>query len=337
MSDCEKFELDLVEYLDGTLSGPRLAALEEHLAGCPDCARRAKEMRAILSETRALGEEIPDGLHEAIMERIDRETSQKKLLRFPSRRVFAAAAAVFVLVCAGAVGTAALRNRNKNAGAPATAGGVMTAQNSVAYSAYAGSDEAAPESAEEIEEDVSFDTSAVKSSVTEEAAEDEAETPMTAAAAASASEAPVPEEEPAPSPDDSPAESIADEEDIPMSEEEERSDSGGDGENVFAALRQEDARYCAVVVMDVSALPLSRDELKARAEDSGRADRVWIPEEAGETVCLAVPRDLLDALLTKLQDTASDVAAYSTADPGPAEGLLDDSADAALVILRTQG
>ena len=40
MAGCERFELDMIDCLDGALDGERLAALEEHLRVCPACSHR---------------------------------------------------------------------------------------------------------------------------------------------------------------------------------------------------------------------------------------------------------------------------------------------------------
>ena len=102
MAGCERFELDMIDCLDGALDGERLAALEEHLRVCPACSHRLETMRVLMEETAALCVDVPDGLHDRILQRVARERKGGRLLRFASRRTIAAAAAV-VLVCAASV------------------------------------------------------------------------------------------------------------------------------------------------------------------------------------------------------------------------------------------
>lgn len=52
--NCEKFQPLLSEYADGTLAGTDGACLQEHLTACDDCARAAREMRALRGLLHAL-------------------------------------------------------------------------------------------------------------------------------------------------------------------------------------------------------------------------------------------------------------------------------------------
>ena len=100
MDGCENIAPELVDYLDGALNGERTAAVLEHLHGCPVCSRRLEAMRRLMTETAGLSKELPDGLHEAIMERVTREQKGGRWIRFASRRTIAVvAAAALVLVC----------------------------------------------------------------------------------------------------------------------------------------------------------------------------------------------------------------------------------------------
>lgn len=52
---CTKFETDIALYAGGDLPAGRMARLEAHLAGCPDCRALAEDLRAsqvLLSELR---------------------------------------------------------------------------------------------------------------------------------------------------------------------------------------------------------------------------------------------------------------------------------------------
>lgn len=55
---CGKLESNWIAYLDGKVSAQERAAVEAHLAACPECARRHQEFLAVF---RALGEwEAPE-------------------------------------------------------------------------------------------------------------------------------------------------------------------------------------------------------------------------------------------------------------------------------------
>lgn len=51
---CRDFEADLSAWIDGELPAPRRAAVGAHLAGCPACAARVEELRAVDRALRAL-------------------------------------------------------------------------------------------------------------------------------------------------------------------------------------------------------------------------------------------------------------------------------------------
>ena len=115
MDGCERFELDMIDYLDGTLDEKRLHAFMEHINGCPACSHRLEMMRVLMAETSELSAQLPEGLHEQIMAGVRREKKGGRLLRFASRRVVATAAAVAILVCAASVYAAARLRGSKSA------------------------------------------------------------------------------------------------------------------------------------------------------------------------------------------------------------------------------
>lgn len=95
----EALEL-LSAQLDGAITIEEQAALEEHLASCPDCRRIRTELRLADEALPGLQQEPPRLLHDAVMREIRRETRQKKerkpLLRFVG--VMAAAAALLAVL-----------------------------------------------------------------------------------------------------------------------------------------------------------------------------------------------------------------------------------------------
>ncbi|MBE6936393.1 MAG: hypothetical protein E7458_07840 [Ruminococcaceae bacterium] len=130
---CEQFELDIVDYLDGTLTGERLAALEQHLRSCAACSRLVEEMRLILGETAALVDPVPEELHQRIMERVASARPAGRLSRFPLRRLTAAAAALALLIGVGSVLGTALGGRKD---AAAEADMAYMAENAKSVSTY---------------------------------------------------------------------------------------------------------------------------------------------------------------------------------------------------------
>ena len=129
---CERFQIDIVDYIDGTLDSERLAALQDHLRSCEACSRLVEEMRMILQETAALADPIPVDLHERIMERVENERPAGWLLRFPLRKLTAVAAALALLIGVGSVLGAALGRK----GAAAEADMAYMAENAKSVSAY---------------------------------------------------------------------------------------------------------------------------------------------------------------------------------------------------------
>lgn len=105
MCDCER-ALELIsQRLDGPLTAEEAEELESHLSGCADCRALASELAFIHDVMPELEETVPQGLHQAIMDRIGAE----KVRPFPRRkgggyplRRWASLAAVFVLLLLGA-------------------------------------------------------------------------------------------------------------------------------------------------------------------------------------------------------------------------------------------
>ena len=104
MCDCERaLELLSLE-LDGQLPPEEKGELEAHLDGCGECRRAAEELRQLHTILPELEEEVPDGLHQAIMDRIGAEkVVPLSRARRPSQlRRWASLAAVFAVILLGA-------------------------------------------------------------------------------------------------------------------------------------------------------------------------------------------------------------------------------------------
>lgn len=95
----EALEL-LSAQLDGAITIEQQAALDAHLASCPECRRIQRELQLADEALPGLQQEPPRLLHDAVMQEIRRETRQKKerkpLLRFVG--VMAAAAALLAVL-----------------------------------------------------------------------------------------------------------------------------------------------------------------------------------------------------------------------------------------------
>ena len=126
MSDEEYFEQLVSNSLDGTLTDSEREKLEEHLAECPSCAalkQDLEQMRAWFAEEA----EVPEGLHEGIMQKLEQETKLRVVQpEKPARRMpvftMVAAAAVVVLVVLGGGLMPAFSTVDSGSSANATAG-----------------------------------------------------------------------------------------------------------------------------------------------------------------------------------------------------------------------
>ena len=124
MCDCGRaLELLSLE-LDGQLTPEERGELEAHLAGCGECRRAAEELRQLHTILPELEEEVPDGLHQAIMDRIGAEkvvplSSAAKGRR--SLRQWVSLAAVFAVILLGAGTLKTLQSGGSTATAPAAA------------------------------------------------------------------------------------------------------------------------------------------------------------------------------------------------------------------------
>ncbi len=104
MCDCDRaLELLSLE-LDGALTPEEGRTLTAHLNGCGACRRTAEELRQLHTILPELEEEVPAGLHQAIMDRVGAE----KVIPFSGGRrkgqirQWASLAAVFAVILLGA-------------------------------------------------------------------------------------------------------------------------------------------------------------------------------------------------------------------------------------------
>ena len=112
-------------YLDGELNKQARAALEEHLAGCPDCAAQVQDVRDLLALVAACDDVQPDAaLHESVMRSV-REQPRVGRTAAPRnwRRIGAGLAAACLLLGVLLISPAVLRGANADSPQNNTSGG----------------------------------------------------------------------------------------------------------------------------------------------------------------------------------------------------------------------
>jgi anti-sigma factor RsiW len=113
MTDCERNLEYISAYLDGELSAAEAAQLQSHLEVCPSCKALLEDLTAIrdnLAEGAVEGlPELPEGLHEQIMDAVRSE--RKVVSRAPVlwRRWGVLAAALAIVVVSATYGQNMLR------------------------------------------------------------------------------------------------------------------------------------------------------------------------------------------------------------------------------------
>ena len=98
---CEQALTLLSAGLDGALSPAERAALEAHLADCPDCRRLRESLTRLEKQVAALREPAPAGLKRGVLYRIDQATGKAKPTRsrwFGPGTALGAVAAVLILL-----------------------------------------------------------------------------------------------------------------------------------------------------------------------------------------------------------------------------------------------
>ncbi|MBR3704550.1 MAG: zf-HC2 domain-containing protein [Oscillospiraceae bacterium] len=105
MSVCKEYEARISALIDDELTLDERTAVLKHLDTCPDCKAYRDDLLAMRDVLRAQEAGVPAGFHDAVMARV-RETKQdavqeKKILRFPQWKRFAALAACCAVVMLG--------------------------------------------------------------------------------------------------------------------------------------------------------------------------------------------------------------------------------------------
>lgn len=129
MCDCDR-ALELISLeLDGELTPEEQTELEEHLAACGECRGAAEELRQLHTLLPELEEEVPEGLHQAIMDRIGAEkvVPLSRARKASHIRRWASLAAVFAVILLGA-GTLKSFQGGSSTGAAPAAANVTTAE-----------------------------------------------------------------------------------------------------------------------------------------------------------------------------------------------------------------
>jgi hypothetical protein len=98
---CEDFLEAIDELVDGTLAPPERAALEAHLAACPDCRRLADDFQRIRATASTLERKAPPAhVWTAIAAALGAEEETRRPGRSPARWRWMAVAAALLLVTA---------------------------------------------------------------------------------------------------------------------------------------------------------------------------------------------------------------------------------------------
>ncbi len=105
MLTCKEFEARISALIDDELTGRERIETLEHLDGCLECRACWEDFLAIRDAIGAQEQDVPAGFAEAVMARV-RETKQenmpeRKVLRFPQWKRFAALAACCAVVLLG--------------------------------------------------------------------------------------------------------------------------------------------------------------------------------------------------------------------------------------------
>ena len=130
MYDVNRLEVLLAEAAEGELGAENAQELEAMLEESPDGRRTLNEMRVLVRAEKALSEDMPQGMHEFIMDGIEWQNRLSEMQRRTKIRALAAAA-VAALVLLGAGLTGVLGN-GKDSSKSASAEARMTASASTA-------------------------------------------------------------------------------------------------------------------------------------------------------------------------------------------------------------
>ena len=153
MCDCDRaLELLSLE-LDGELTPEEKSELEAHLAACEECRGAAEELRQLHTILPELEEEVPEGLHQAIMDRIGSEkvVPLSGVRKKAHIQRWASLAAVFAVILLGAGTLKTLQSGGSTATAPAVASVAPETTPEVQNAESGGAERAAAGQAEEPE------------------------------------------------------------------------------------------------------------------------------------------------------------------------------------------
>lgn len=101
MTDCEKYQLLIIDAIDSALDEDETCMLDKHLEQCSVCRDLFDDMKLLVKEERSLDDPIPEDLHEYLISAVNWRRKLDRM-RKRTRRSGFAAAAVAVLILAGA-------------------------------------------------------------------------------------------------------------------------------------------------------------------------------------------------------------------------------------------
>lgn len=98
MSDCDKYAELISCLVDGELEDDKRSELEAHMAQCPECAAMYQDFMFIRFQVCETRENVPDHLHERLMQQVRETPIKKKKPILRVLRPYVAAAACLVVI-----------------------------------------------------------------------------------------------------------------------------------------------------------------------------------------------------------------------------------------------
>ncbi|WNQ11783.1 zf-HC2 domain-containing protein [Paenibacillus aurantius] len=97
--DCKQAVREMHEFLDGTLTGPKAAALKEHMLSCPDCRLVFQQLETTDALVKSMPRpSAPDDLTDRIMGALPQSRKKASWLQWVKRHPAISVASVFLLV-----------------------------------------------------------------------------------------------------------------------------------------------------------------------------------------------------------------------------------------------
>lgn len=116
---CKYFRLLADQYIEGELTGEEMREFEAHIAECPECRKEFEELRALKEMLAETDEDVPEGLHDKIMNAVKSEIKPRESrFRLLRRAAISAACAVICLSLTVAFALMPLWRKSTESGLP---------------------------------------------------------------------------------------------------------------------------------------------------------------------------------------------------------------------------